>query len=143
MIVLEEKESKKLPVLFYIQGGYFAIAGADDMLAGPDFFLEHEVIVVTSNYRLGLLGFMSLGTPEYSGNMGLKDQQLAMKWVYENIEAFGGDNQKITLGGISAGILHDSNKKKQIMKKNYSNKRLMNFLLNLRLNIYWVPYAER
>lgn len=58
---------------------------------------------VTFNYRLGPLGFMSLRTPEYSGNMGLKDQLLAMQWTLRNIHNFGGDNTKITLYGISAG----------------------------------------
>lgn len=55
------------------------------------------------NYRLGFLGFLSLNSPEYSGNMGLKDQQLALKWVSSNIERFGGDKNRITIGGQSAG----------------------------------------
>lgn len=65
--------------------------------------IEHEIIVVTLNHRVGMFGFLSLGTPEYSGNMGMKDQQLAMKWVYHNIEYFGGDNQQITIAGHSSG----------------------------------------
>ncbi|XP_031641091.1 venom carboxylesterase-6-like [Contarinia nasturtii] len=92
--------TKNLPVLFYIHGGFF-MSGVGDQ--GPDFWMENEVILVTVNYRLGIFGFMSLGTPEYSGNMALKDQQLALKWIYENIEAFGGDNQMITISGSSAG----------------------------------------
>lgn len=59
---------------------------------------------VTFNYRLGALGFLSLDTPEYPGNMGLKDQLMAIKWTNENIYNFGGDKKKITLHGISAGI---------------------------------------
>ncbi|XP_031632504.1 juvenile hormone esterase-like isoform X2 [Contarinia nasturtii] len=94
---------KKLPVMLYVHGGWYAIGSADDTFQGPDFMIEHKVIVVTANYRLGIFGFMSLGTPEYSGNMGLKDQQLYMKWVYENIEAFGGDKNRITMMGLSAG----------------------------------------
>lgn len=70
---------------------------------GPDFLLENRVIVVTINYRLGVLGFLSLGLREYSGNMGLKDQQLALKWIFENINQFDGDNERITIFGQSAG----------------------------------------
>lgn len=58
---------------------------------------------VTFNYRLGALGFLSLGTPEYSGNMGLKDQLAALKWTNENIEYFGGNKDLITIIGESAG----------------------------------------
>ena len=58
---------------------------------------------MTINYRLGPLGFLSLGTAEYSGNMGLKDQRMAIKWVNENIEYFGGDKSSITIFGESSG----------------------------------------
>lgn len=99
-------ETKKIPVMVFIFGGSFKGGTADDTIHGPDFLLEHEIIYVSISYRLGVLGFMSLGTPEYSGNMGLKDQQLALKWIHENIESFGGDNTRITLSGHSAGIFH-------------------------------------
>lgn len=62
-------------------------------------------VKVTINYRLGPLGFLSLGTPEYSGNMGLKDQALALKWVSDNIGGFNGDKNQITLYGSSAGAV--------------------------------------
>lgn len=52
---------------------------------------------------MGPLGFLSLNLPEYSGNMGLKDQALAIKWVHENIDYFGGDRNRITVCGHSAG----------------------------------------
>lgn len=55
------------------------------------------------NYRLGVLGYLSLRTPEYSGNMGLKDQLLALKWTNDNIHHFGGNRNRITLSGVSAG----------------------------------------
>lgn len=60
---------------------------------------------VTINYRLGPLGFLSIGTTEYSGNMALKDQLLAIKWTNENIHNFGGDKNQITLYGYSAGSI--------------------------------------
>lgn len=94
-----------MPVMLHIIGGAYTTNTADDSLHAPDYLVEHDVIVVTFNYRLGAFGFMSLGTPEYSGNMGMKDQQMAIQWVYENIGHFGGDNQRITLSGHSSGTL--------------------------------------
>ena len=58
---------------------------------------------VTFNYRVGPLGFLSLGTIEYSGNMGLKDQRMALQWVHDNIEQFGGTKHSITIMGYSSG----------------------------------------
>lgn len=90
--------------MFWIHGGGFTEGSGNDWVFGPDFLIENRVILVTTNYRLGVLGFLSLGQPEYSGNMGLKDQQMALKWVHENIDQFGGDNSSITVFGQSAGI---------------------------------------
>ncbi|KAJ6641686.1 Thimet oligopeptidase [Pseudolycoriella hygida] len=95
--------NKKRAVMFYIHGGGFTEGSGNDDLYGPDFLINEDVVVVTHNYRLGVLGFTSLGTSEYSGNMGLKDQNLALKWVKQNIEHFGGDPNRITIFGHSAG----------------------------------------
>lgn len=89
-------------MLIHIDGS-FEKGTADDTFNGPDFLLDHGIIVVTINYRLGVLGSLSLSTPEYSGNMGLKDQQMALKWIHANIEHFNGDNSQITLSGNGAG----------------------------------------
>ena len=90
-------------MLLFIHGGGYAEGSSNDYFHGPDFMVEKQTIVVTINYRLGLFGFLSLDTPEYSGNMGLKDQQLALKWIHSNIDRFGGDNKRITVFGESAG----------------------------------------
>ncbi|XP_031621275.1 acetylcholinesterase 1-like [Contarinia nasturtii] len=97
------KPDNKLAVMFWIHGGGFLELSGDESYFGPDFLIEQNVILVTINYRLGALGFLSLDTPDYSGNMGLKDQQLALKWIHENIEYFYGDNKRITVFGESAG----------------------------------------
>lgn len=97
------KSSKKLPVIFYIHGGGFSEGSGNNFFFGPDFLLEKGVIVVTINYRLGAFGFMSLNTKQHSGNMGLKDQYTALKWIHHNINAFGGNKHRITLMGQSAG----------------------------------------
>lgn len=89
--------------MFWIHGGAFRDWSGNDNLFGADFLIEQRVIFVTFNYRLGVFGFLSLGTQEYSGNMGLKDQQLALKWICSNIERFNGDVKRITIFGQSAG----------------------------------------
>lgn len=98
-------EGKHLvPVLFYIHGGgYFFGAGHSVVVAGPDFFMNHDVVLVSINYRLGPLGFASTGTKLAPGNFGFKDMVLALKWVKENIKSFGGDPNSVTIFGHSAG----------------------------------------
>lgn len=96
-------QNEKLAVLFFIHTGLFTEGAGDDQFYGPDFIIEKQTILVTLNYRLGIFGFLSLNSVDYSGNMGLKDQQLALKWISKNIEAFGGDSNRITIFGQSAG----------------------------------------
>ena len=93
---------KKFPVLIYIHGGKFLVGSSNDY--SPEFLVAlHDVIVVTINYRLSVFGFLSSGEPNAPGNFGLWDQHLAIKWVRHNIAAFGGDTDRITLFGQSAG----------------------------------------
>lgn len=96
----------KLPVLILVHGGGFTISsGHSKGLNGRYLAAKECIVVVSINYRLGILGFMNLGTPEAPGNVGLLDQRLAMKWVRENIDAFGGDPFSVTVGGNSAGAM--------------------------------------
>lgn len=61
---------------------------------GPDYFLDHDIVLVTANYRVGILGFLSTEDETCPGNFGLKDQVLVLKWVRDNIEKFGGDSKR-------------------------------------------------
>ena len=61
------------------------------------------MVVVTINYRLGIFGFFNLNSPEAAGNQGLKDQVMALKWVKKHVRNFGGDPNRITIFGQSAG----------------------------------------
>lgn len=100
----KENSTSKKPVIVYIHsGGYYIGSGRGDWI-GPEYLLDQDVVLVTINYRLGSLGFLSIGK-EVPGNNGLKDQVLAMKWVKNNIECFGGDVNSITLYGYSAGAV--------------------------------------
>lgn len=98
-----EGAEKNLPVMVWIHGGGF-ITGSGDQFDPTKLTASENVITVSLNYRLGPLGFLSL--PEMgdaAGNFGALDQQLAMKWVKDNIEAFGGNPDNITIFGESAG----------------------------------------
>ncbi|XP_023323658.1 cholinesterase 2 [Eurytemora carolleeae] len=91
----------KLPVIVYIHGGAFMLGGY--IGAGPGKLLERDVVLVEMQYRLGPLGFMCLPDDQIAGNMALLDQQLALQWVKDNIAAFGGDADQVTIMGESAG----------------------------------------
>lgn len=93
----------RVPALVWIHGGGFSFGFSGRYLYGPKFLVKNDIILVTINYRLGPYGFMCLGTPEVPGNQGLKDQLLALRWINDNIESFGGDVNKITIMGESAG----------------------------------------
>ena len=92
-----------LPVMVWIHGGGFTSGDGSEDLYGPDFLLDRDVILVTLNYRVGVLGFFSLDDASISGNQGMWDQREALRWVRGNIRAFGGDPERVTLFGESAG----------------------------------------
>lgn len=105
-----EPAAGQLPVLVYIPGGGFQTgSGALPLYDGESLASTGEMITVTINYRLGVLGFLS--HPELaeesgydaSGNYGILDQLAALKWVQDNIAAFGGDPDRVTIAGQSAG----------------------------------------
>lgn len=103
--------SERLPVMVWIHGGGYFSGASDERRHDGSVLASKGVIVVTINYRLGVLGF--LAHPELSaessrktsGNYGLLDQVAALQWVHENISAFGGDPGKVTIFGESAGSL--------------------------------------
>ncbi|XP_053608207.1 juvenile hormone esterase-like [Plodia interpunctella] len=99
------KCSSLRPVLFYIHGGGFAGGNGTDyeQVNVHGHFVERGIVVVTFNYRVGVLGFLSLDIKGAPGNMGLKDQTLALQWVNKNISKFGGNPNDVTLYGVSAG----------------------------------------
>eukprot|EP00095_Tigriopus_kingsejongensis_P005111 snap_masked-scaffold161_size295871-processed-gene-1.19 protein:Tk05111 transcript:snap_masked-scaffold161_size295871-processed-gene-1.19-mRNA-1 annotation:"venom carboxylesterase-6-like" len=91
------------PVLIWIHGGRWVIGSAQTSLYSPDYLLEHELVIVHLQYRLGALGYLSTEDSVAPGNYGLKDQVVALKWIKNNIEDFGGDPKQITIMGHSAG----------------------------------------
>lgn len=107
-------EGQKRPVMVYIHGGGFVIGSASEPLYdGTSFATQHDIVVVTCNYRLGLLGLLYLGDLAGSaytqGNAALLDQIAALQWVHDNIAAFGGDPDRVTVMGESAGAMSIGN----------------------------------
>lgn len=93
----------KRPVIVFIHAGGFYSIGSASNWGGPQYFMDQDIVLVTFNYRLATLGFLSTGTKEAPGNNGLKDQVQVLKWVKQNIESFGGDPNSVTIMGYSAG----------------------------------------
>ncbi|CAN7982966.1 unnamed protein product, partial [Ixodes hexagonus] len=99
-------DGKPFPVLMYLYGGYFSWGSANlHVYDGAAFATRAQVIYVTFNYRVGVLGFLNASSPEDPGNMGLYDQLEALRWINKNIQFFGGDPNAVTLVGHSAGAI--------------------------------------
>ena len=106
----EETEEKKPVLVLFHHGGFTYGGSVDPLLFGDDFADAHQdVVIVSFNYRLGILGFIDFS--EVPGgeacpnalNLGLLDQIAALKWIRENIAAFGGDPERITVLGFESG----------------------------------------
>ena len=104
-------DERRRPVLVWIHGGIFNLgSGSMPMYHGGRLAARNDVVVVTINYRLGMLGFLNLreatgGRIPATGNEGLLDQMAALAWVRENIAGFGGDPGNVTVFGESAGAM--------------------------------------
>lgn len=90
--------------MVWLHGGAFRNGASNFPLTGPEFLVQENVILVSINYRYGPFGFLCMdsGAP---GNAGLQDQILALKWIQHNIAHFGGDPNRVTLFGFSAGSI--------------------------------------
>lgn len=105
------KKEGKFPVAFWIHGGAFDHGFSSEMEFDGEKYASHDVILVTVNYRVGVFGFYAdpvltkENTFHTTGNYGLLDQIMALQWVYDNIDAFHGDRNRITVFGQSAGAM--------------------------------------
>ena len=98
------KKFTNVTVMIWIYGGAYTSGSSNlDIYNGLTLAARNDVIVASMNYRLGALGFLYLGTEEAPGNMGLYDQALAIQWIKDNIQFFGGNPDSITIFGESAG----------------------------------------
>ncbi|GIX69490.1 acetylcholinesterase-1 [Caerostris extrusa] len=119
---VDASQSNKKAVIYYIHGGGFRFGSISQMVYnGAPLAAHGDVIVVTVNFRLGAFGFLTSGTEDAPGNMALYDILEGLRWVNENIETFGGDKSRITIGGQEAdngerisAYLDENNKEKNM-----------------------------
>lgn len=91
------------PVMLFIHGGSFVTGSGNSDVYGPDYFVQEGVLLITINYRLGMLGHLNTGDRFAQGNYALKDMVEALRWVRDNIAGFGGNPNNVTIFGESAG----------------------------------------
>ncbi|XP_078689048.1 fatty acyl-CoA hydrolase precursor, medium chain-like [Branchiostoma floridae x Branchiostoma belcheri] len=96
------KKPKKYPVLVFVHGGDYMF-GTGSAYDGSLLAATQNIVVVTINYRLGVLGFLSMGDNDLQGNYGILDQIEALKWVRQNIANFGGFRSEVTVFGHQSG----------------------------------------
>lgn len=119
-----KSEKERLPVLVYFYGGGFVAGDGSEPRYDGESMARRGIVALTVNYRLGVFGFMA--HPELtkespnkaSGNYGLLDQQAALRWVKDNIAAFGGDPNRVTIAGESAGSISVSAQMASPLSKN-------------------------
>ena len=92
------EDPELIPVLVWLHGNDFHRGSGNADMQGPNRIMDYDVIMVTMNFRLGPLGFMTLEDDHLPGNLGLWDQKLALEWIQLNIASFGGNPEKITIG---------------------------------------------
>ena len=147
------EDARNLPVIVWIHGGSLRIGGAAQPFYDGAVFAHQDVVFVSINYRLGALGWLahpelSAQSPHgVSGNYGLLDQIAALHWVQDNIAAFGGDPDQVTLMGESAGALSVSYHLTSPLSRGLFSKAIiestnLRAFPRLRESVYGLPSAE-
>ncbi|XP_015110997.1 esterase E4 [Diachasma alloeum] len=95
-------ETKRPVIVFFHPGAFVGFSG-QSYVFGPQYLMDEDIVLVTVNFRLGAIGFTATGDALSPGNLGLKDQVEALRWIQKNIAPFGGDHDSVTIVGYSAG----------------------------------------
>lgn len=99
------EKTEKLPVMVWIFGGGFSFGGSSFPSIRGENIVTKDVMFASINYRVGPLGFMARDDKGTGGMNGILDLVLGIKWLYDNVEKFGGDKDEITIAGLSSGSI--------------------------------------
>ena len=125
-IYVPKPRPKKSPILLWIYGGgFYSGSSTLDVYDSKILASEENIIVVNFQYRVASLGFLYFGNDEAPGNVGLFDQLLALEWIHNNIEFFGGNKDNITIFGESAGAVAVSLHLMSPLSKNLFSQAIM------------------
>ena len=127
-------------VMVWIYGGaFYSGVSALDVYDGRYLASEQNIVVVSLNYRLGAFGFLAMGDPSSPGNQGLMDQAMALQWVQDNIQSFGGDPNQVTIFGESAGAASVSLHMLSPVSRNLFRRAIMQ---STAATAPWATYTE-
>ena len=144
-----ETGDEKLPVAFWIHGGGFGGGYSSEKEFDGEEYCKRGVVLVTINYRCGVFGFLAhpwLSAEDekgISGNYGSYDQIAALRWVYENIEGFGGDPENITVFGQSAGCMSTQVLSSSPLTGNMIKKAILQSGVEANYHFLATPSLER
>lgn len=105
VVVPKPRPTNAAVMVWVFGGGFYSGSATLDVYDPKTMVSEEKIIVVSMQYRVASLGFLYFDTPDVPGNAGLYDQRMALQWVHDNIEQFGGNRHNVTLFGESAGAV--------------------------------------
>lgn len=119
---LPSNEELSMPVIVFLYNEHFKVTHNASRDFGPDFIVKEDVVLVTINHRVGSLGFLAFEDEKLPGNNGIRDVLMALKWLQQNVDKFGGDPYRVTLMGVDGGaalvdVLLTSRKAKGLFSK--------------------------
>lgn len=140
--------SQKLPVIVHITGGFYLVGTSDSTIRlGPQYLLNHDVVLVTFNYRSNILGLANSESSDAPGNAAFKDMVLALRWVQDNIDVFGGDPNLVTLLGGQSGAAAVTAMMVSPMSQRLFHRAIVMSgsatSMHYRDNIYWTKRMAR
>lgn len=100
---LPNNEELSMPVIVFLYNEHFRLTHNASRDFGPDFIVKEDVVLVTINHRVGSIGFLAFDDEILPGNNGIRDVILALKWLKQNVDKFGGDPYRVTLMGVEGG----------------------------------------